>query len=247
MANSDNQTQDIISRSDATQLVEFYFSSGENGFKYFKSHCHKSHIFESTPPSKIHQHILRIYNSIDALDTYGYFNDEDDCDYNLLNIDLPAGENTMYMLHHAVDNYIVKWYCEQGLKKPESIGEEMNDSFIEKNICAVCQTFRSGTFYFSTVFGLDLPVCSHCIRESEDDDTEDDESYSDKENEYDEEINHKETGLEEEFLQGTGGVGDEFPQEFPQEYKVGWNDGWKAAMQYIKTIAFDNYEGLHLY
>ena len=237
MANSDNQTQDIISRSDATQLVEFYFNSGENGFKYFKAHCHKSNIFESTPPSKINQHILRIYNAIDALETYGYFN-EDDCDYNLLDIDLPAGENTMYMLHHAVDNYIVKWYCEQGLKKHENIGEEMNDSFIEKNICAVCQTFRSGTFYFSTIFGLDLPVCSHCIRESEDDDdTEDDESYSYEENEYDD---------EEEFPQ-------EFPQEseetgeFPQEYKVGWNDGWKAAMLYIKTIAFDNYAGLHLY
>ena len=244
MANSDNQTQDIISRSDATQLVEFYFNSGENGFKYFKSHCHKSNIFESTPPSKINQHILRIYNAIDALDTYGYFN-EDDCDYNLLDIDLPAGENTMYMLHHAVDNYIVKWYCDQGLKKHENIGEEMNDSFIEKNICAVCQTFRSGTFYFSTIFGLDLPVCSHCIRESEDDDdTEDDESYSYEENEYDEEeeFNHKETGLGEESPQESEETG-----EFPQEYKVGWNDGWKAAMLYIKTIAFDNYAGLHLY
>ena len=121
----------------------------------------------------------------------------------------------------------------------------MNDSFIEKNICAVCQTFRSGTFYFSTIFGLDLPVCSHCIRESEDDDdTEDDESYSYEENEYDEEeeFNHKETGLGEESPQESEETG-----EFPQEYKVGWNDGWKAAMLYIKTIAFDNYAGLHLY
>lgn len=76
------------------------------------------------------------------------------------------------MLHHAMDNY--NYGCDINRKQTNStfqtieqnyIEENLHDCFIETNTCAVCQIVRNGAFYFSTTYGLDLPVCSYCIND----------------------------------------------------------------------------------
>jgi len=167
-------TQNIISRSAATQLVEFYFHTGDDHdeytmMRYFKEQCIVSDIFDDILWSNINSVIARIYKVIRALDEYMFYKDmvAEGGDYSELNVALPPGEHTLFMLHHAVDNYVYNHYIKKGIKKPNSRGEELADCFIEKNTCAVCQIVRHSAFYFSTVYGLDVPVCSYCIAAAE--------------------------------------------------------------------------------
>jgi hypothetical protein len=166
--------QNIISRSDATQLVDFYFHTSDDDtnkdyLRYFKEQCIVSGIFENIVWDNMNSVIVRIYKAIGALDGYMFYKDmvSEGGDYSELNVALPPGEHTMLMLHHAVDNYVYGYNIEKGVIKPNSRGEELADCFIEKNTCAVCQTFRTSAFYFSTVYGLNLPVCSYCIADSD--------------------------------------------------------------------------------
>jgi len=80
-------------------------------------------------------------------------------DYTDLKIELPSGKNTMKMLHYAVDNYIY-------IRNKYNVNEDLNDRFLEDAVCTICQHDRSGIFYFNTIYGLNKPVCSFCILDS---------------------------------------------------------------------------------
>ena len=232
---------DIISRSDATLLVEFYYYSNleileteiddkddKETIKNFTQKCHKEGLFDDTdiPSARVKKIIPQLYYAMESLAENLYFNDIPDLsDYNDLGIDLPPGENTMFMLHHAMYNY--NYMCDKFKDKSVYMEENLSDCFIEKNICTVCQVFRSGAFYFSTMYGLDLPVCSYCIRASNCD-SEDEEEYKNHCNE--------ETELDE--------LAEEPAQECGcdecKKYSDGWKSGWKAAMHYVNAMFDDN-------
>jgi len=232
-------TTDIISRSDATLLVEFYFYSNleileteiedkndKETIKNFTQKCYDEGLLADIPSTRLKKIIRQLYFAMESLAEYIYFKDIPDIrDYNDLGIDLPPGENTMFMLHQAMDNY--NYICDKFQGKSVSTEENLSDCFIEKNICTVCQVFRSGAFYFSTMYGLDLPVCSYCIHASNCD--SDDESEDDQ--------------CEEPSLL------DELAEEPDQEccgcneckkYSDGWKNGWKAAMHYVNNMFDDN-------
>ena len=232
---------DIISRSDATLLVEFYYYSNleileteiddKETIKNFTQKCHKEGLFADTdiPSARVKKIIPQLYYAMESLAENIYFKDIPDLsDYNDLGIDLPPGENTMFMLHHAMDNY--NYICDKFNGKSVYMEENLSDCFIEKNICTVCQVFRSGAFYFSTMYGLDLPVCSYCIKasncDSEDEEDEEYKNHCNEETELDE--------LSEEPAQECGC--DEC-----KKYSDGWKSGWKAAMHYVNAM-FDDYQ-----
>jgi hypothetical protein len=237
---------DIISRSDATALVKFYFDAiGDNEKKfngdlmYFNDQCRRARMFPDMPRAHWNKVIPRIFKAIDSLDEYIYFKDIPDIsNYDDLEIDLPPGENTMFMLHHAVDNYNYKWER----NKNKRIDEDLHDCFIEKNTCAICQIFRNGAFYFSTMYGLDIPVCSFCIDERDSGSETNEDQYSgseeDSESESEEEL-ESDTETESETYND---ICDEDTCGCTQckNYIDGWNSGWSSAMKYIKTVVKEN-------
>ena len=158
----------IITRSQATQLVDFYYQSemkddsnvDQYSFYKFKELCNKSCIFDNISLSILHATIRDIYIAIYHLQTYVFIRDMPDIkDYADLKIELPSGKNTMKMLHYAVDNYIYT-------RNKYNVSEDLNDRFLEDAVCTICQHDRSGIFYFNTMYGLNKPVCSFCILDS---------------------------------------------------------------------------------
>ena len=152
-----NATESLITRSQATELVDFYNKSCYSVDK-FTDMCKQSDIGDNLPLKAINETITQLYMAIHHLKTYVYIRDLPNIkDYNDLNITLPPGKNTVKMLHYAVDNYL---YIRDNR---EYAVEDMTDCFIEETTCAICQLLRVGEFYFSTMYGLNAPICNVCI------------------------------------------------------------------------------------
>jgi hypothetical protein len=190
-----NATDSLITRSQATELVDFY-NNCRYSVEVFKNMCQKSDIIDNIPLNAINDTIIQLFTVIHHLKTYVYIRDLPDIkEYNDLNITLPPGKNTVKMLHYAMDNYIyIRDKCNY------DVGEDMTDCFIEETICGICQRLRNGEFYFSTMYGLNVPICNVCIINSNYqsvDETKKDVNYVASEEEEDEEEN-EEDGVETE-------------------------------------------------
>jgi len=65
---------------------------------------------------------------------------------------------TMF-LKSAIDNYLQQTH--------EYIKEALGDNTYEYNDCSVCRWTGNDYFYYSTIYGLNVPVCSMCVEEKE--------------------------------------------------------------------------------
>jgi len=63
------------------------------------------------------------------------------------------------MLGYAIDNYLQQTH--------EHIKEAISDNTYEYNDCSVCKWSGTDYFYYSTIYGLNEPVCSFCVEEKE--------------------------------------------------------------------------------
>ena len=182
--------------------------------------------------------VVSVFDIIQELQTMAIPNLQAIPEYKNLGAPLLSGINTIKMLHYAVYNYI---YNQNNANSGTGCPEDLGDCFTEDARCVVCQTQRYTRFYFSTIFGLNHPVCAICIEtnspyemgeneqtdatyvEEEEEDTEDEEDTEEEEEENEEEEDEEEEEEEEE--------------DGHAEYLAGWNNGWKAAMKHISTAA----------
>ena len=75
--------------------------------------------------------------------------------------------------------------------------EELSDNCFENNSCAVCDFTGDGTYYFSTTYGVEKPICENCLPVDDVDvDTKNDSEYVVSEEE--EESDGEPSGDEEE-------------------------------------------------
>lgn len=65
---------------------------------------------------------------------------------------------TMF-LKSAIDNYLQQTH--------EYIKEALGDNTYEYNDCSVCRWTGNDYFYYSTIYGLNVPVCSMCVEGKE--------------------------------------------------------------------------------
>ena len=84
------------------------------------------------------------------------------CDF----IKCPA-QRTLLYLSGAIDNYFQQTH--------EHIKESLGDNANEYNDCSVCKWAGTDYFYYSTIYGLNVPVCSMCVEEKEKEEFEDEE------------------------------------------------------------------------
>jgi hypothetical protein len=155
----------MITRSEASVLVAFYHES-HGTINSFELLCSSSNIFDNIPLKDLKNFTIQVFITIDHLQTYVSIKDLPDIqDYVDLDIVLPPGKHTVRMLHYAVDNYIYK----QNFKNDTvaHIKEDLRDCFMEDANCTVCQKTSPEEYYFSTMYGLDKPVCSNCVENSE--------------------------------------------------------------------------------
>ena len=73
---------------------------------------------------------------------------------------------TMF-LKSAIDNYLQQTH--------EHITEQLSDNTYEYNDCSVCRWTGNDYFYYSTIYGLNVPVCSMCVEEKEKEEFDDEE------------------------------------------------------------------------
>jgi hypothetical protein len=180
-----------IVRSNATKLVEAYYKTTDtmghsepekDVLCEFSYNCFDTKIFHFIPMDRLDAIYKSLFIAIKNLDEYVLFKEiRDICDYEDLDIIvLPPTNKIMFMLHHAVDNYFYK----KEIKNNECINiqEELLDCFAEYNICSVCKIIQNTDFYFSTIYGLDKPVCKDCIESTNyDDKSSEDSSYVEEE------------------------------------------------------------------
>jgi hypothetical protein len=180
-----------IVRSNATKLVEAYYKTTDtmghsepekDVLCEFSYNCFDTKIFHFIPIDRLDAIYKSLFIAIKNLDEYVLFKEiRDICDYEDLDIIvLPPTNKIMFMLHHAVDNYFYK----KEIKNNECINiqEELLDCFAEYNICSVCKIIQNTDFYFSTIYGLDKPVCKDCIESTNyDDKSSEDSSYVEEE------------------------------------------------------------------
>ena len=75
---------------------------------------------------------------------------------------------TMF-LKSAIDNYLQQTH--------EYIKEALGDNVYEYNDCSVCKWAGNDYFYYSTIYGLNVPACSVCVEEKEKKEFEDEEEF----------------------------------------------------------------------
>ena len=149
---------------------------------------------------------------------------------------------TMF-LKSAIDNYLQQTH--------EHIKEAHSDNTYEYNDCSVCKWTGTDYFYYSTIYGLNVPVCSMCVEEKEkeefDNYSECSDSCCDGNNEEEEEEDDDDDDEEDDdlcddpYCQENDDVDD--PEKFfgcegcQYEWRDGYKKGWKTAMKQIKKFA----------
>ena len=71
---------------------------------------------------------------------------------------LPCKHSIAYLTATFLNWAVYNWY-----KKDEHVTEELGDNGYETNTCSVCNFTGHDVFYFSTVYGLEMPVCERCL------------------------------------------------------------------------------------
>ena len=117
--------------------------------------------------------------------------------------------------------------------------EDLTDMVFEPNTCTICHYDNTinpalKAFYYSTSFGLNLPVCRDCVLSDESKNKEErkDPDYfppSEAES-YNTDEGEETESTENDMPNAEGPTAT----ETTNNYKNGWKAGWKAAMYYIE-------------
>ena len=263
MASFTNQQQQQrelykITRSEAIELVNMYTFSQEKiedggiePLRVFRDQLETTHgaylgKYNNSREGKFYKIACVLYNVISELSRRV---DESDHDYKIsLMVKLfPCSkfiaEETATYLNWAVYN----WYFSSS--KP--LQEELDDNCFETNNCCVCGFEGDDVFYFSTVYGLNNPVCDICVRSSNEENESDDliadadyvvveEEEADEEYEEDEEDEEEEEEEEEEDQDEEDEEEEENPSCFHKEYEM--TPRTCAVCNYYGTGYFYNYD-----
>jgi hypothetical protein len=116
---------------------------------------------------------------------------------------LPCEHFIAYATTSFLNWAIYNWYA-----KDAPIVEDLDDNCVEYNICTICGYTGENTFYFSTSYGLEEPICQQCVQPELDYDEEEaseaEVSEADPEGESDqdedEESGASEADLDEEYI-----------------------------------------------
>ena len=197
-----------ITRSEATDLVFNYRLSA--------AHAEKNNMeplrvfrdkFENLKPCYVGNATSSMIDHPDVDKFYRYSNGlfyliQKLCARSTIKLDADAIADISKILHMAapqarlqtttfLDWAVHNWY----FRNEQSFTEELGDNCIENQSCGICEFSGHGTFYYSTSYGLELPVCQNCL--SFDNLIKDKESSSAYETEDEEEVSASESDASE--------------------------------------------------
>jgi hypothetical protein len=197
-----------ITRSEATDLVFNYRLS--------VAHAEKNNMeplrvfrdnFENLKPCYVGNATSSMIDHPDVDKFYRYSNGlfyliQKLCARSTIKLDADAIADISKILHMAapqarlqtttfLDWAVHNWY----FRNEQSFTEDLGDNCIENQSCGICEFSGHGTFYYSTSYGLELPVCQNCL--SFDNLIKDKESSSAYETEDEEEVSASEADASE--------------------------------------------------
>ena len=177
------QTRDLymVTRSEATQLVNMYMDAQEKGvdgsiepYRVFRDALETAKPaylgkYNGTHEGIFYKMALELYNIIDELN---YRVDEPDHMQKQKEAakHLPCRHSIGYLTAQSLNWSLYNWY-----NRTYSILEDLGDNFYEKNTCAICSREAEDWFYFSTSYGLEMPVCESCLPDDEKEDEQSEE------------------------------------------------------------------------
>ena len=110
--------------------------------------------------------------------------------------DLPTNYTNAYS---SISNLNWAVYNRHYYRNEKNIIEDLADSCFENNSCTVCDFTGNGTYYFSTTYGVEKPICENClpVYESDEVDTKNDDEYVVSEEEEESDCEHEASEVEE--------------------------------------------------
>ena len=206
-----------LTRSEATWLVETFMYAKKKGAD---GSIEPFNVFRNELETEKPAYLGKFNNSNNASVQYAFYKIANDL-YNMLvelnrrvaETDhhkktmeaakrLPCKHSIAYLTATFLNWAVYNW----NMKTSYPIAEDLGDNGYETNTCSVCDFMGHDVFYFSTVYGLEKPVCERCLpfdlneykeddeyvmseddEESEDHVSEDDTSEAEEEDDDDEE------------------------------------------------------------
>ena len=128
-----------------------YDKHSENSDMFFNAIKELVDFFEKEEVYETQQRIIkttmRKYCSL-------YCGEDEHCQYIIC-----QAKKAVWFLSSAINNYFQQTH--------EYIKEALGDNTQEYNDCSVCKWVGTGCFYYSTIYGLNAPVCSECVNAKE--------------------------------------------------------------------------------
>jgi len=193
-----------MTRSQATELVEFYAEKGnlsrslfiQETWNMWLNYMGSSREYpENNVTYSTHKKIAKTYYYIilELFSNVKYENHEKKIESICTKFEFDDYDTVNY-LNWAVFNH----YCGDDEELLVECSNEFmyDDTCIETTTCGVCGFGGEDEFYFSTMHGLNIPVCSLCVSI---DDEEDDEDYNPEDEEYIEEEDDEEDDDDEDY------------------------------------------------
>jgi hypothetical protein len=266
MAVSTQQTREIylVTRSEATWLVNTYMKALKKGADgSMEPHRIFRNALETAKPAYLgkyngtHEGLFYkiatdLFTTIEELDWR-----VDETDHHAKTMDaakhLHCKHSIAYLTATSLNWSVYNWH-----NKPYAIlAEELGDNYYEQNTCTICEYAGEDWFYYSTSYGLEKPVCEHCLpyeekidkhdedyveseaEEEDDEDSDDDEDYepdasaseaedSEAEDSEADESDSDDEGSANEADDSESDSASEAGEEFGcKGCNWEWRDGWK--------------------
>ena len=130
--------------------------------------------------------------------------------------DLPTNYTNAYS---SISNLNWAVYNRHYYRNEKNIIEDLGDSCFENNSCTVCDFTGNGTYYFSTAYGVEKPICENClpVDESDEVDTKNDSEYVVSEEEEESDCEPEASGDEEEVEEVSEDDDENDPDYVPEE------------------------------
>ena len=123
---------------------------------------------------------------------------------------LPCKHSLAYLTGTFLNWAVYNWH----MKTSYPIAEDLGDNGYEKNTCVVCDFTGYALFYYSTTYGLEKPVCGHCVPFDADDFKEEGEYVLSDEEASEEEASDEEADASEDEADASACETDDDEEEY---------------------------------
>ena len=225
-----------ITRSEATWLVRTYKTALKRGVEI---DMEPFHLFRDALENKKPAYLYKFNDSRNAaaqatfyaMSTHFFtvlkklFAQADDLEHHrkvkALCKELPTTYANAYSTISYLNWAVYNWFY----RNEKNFVEDLTDNGYENNSCVVCDFTGEDTFYFSTAYGLEKPICESCLPVDETDYEKKDEDYVEEEEVSETDETSEADASDEEVSEEESSETEASDEEVSEEETSGAEDG----------------------